>query len=70
MGKDAESVNDLRIKQRGEDDWLCVLRRYGDDGAPQVLFATGTDWLTCLWAADKLVQAGKWRDDKPWKRQG
>lgn len=60
------SFIEVRIKQRGPDDWLAIAKRDGDDGAPEVLFAFGIDFIGCVLSLDRMVQAGRWREDRPW----
>lgn len=62
---DGQPVKAISLRRRGANDWLAVVTREGEDSGPEVLFASGTDWVECLRAADGLVQAGKWRADKP-----
>lgn len=61
---------ELRVKARGEGDFLAVVKRIGEDGGPEVLFGVGVDFVSALLAASKLIEAGKWRADKPWKAEG
>lgn len=61
---------DIRIKQRGAEDWLAIVRRLSEDGTPLVLFAFGLDFVSCLIQADRLMQANKWKVDTPWNQNG
>lgn len=64
---DGQPALAVSLRRRGAGDWLAVVTREGDDGGPEVLFASGSDWVECLRAADGQVQAGRWRPDKPRK---
>lgn len=57
---------DLRVKFRGDGDWLAIAKRDGPDGNPEVVFSSGVDLVTCLIALARSIEAGKWRADKPW----
>jgi hypothetical protein len=60
----------LNIRQRGAGDWIAVAKRYGDDGGPQVLFATGFDFVGLLLNLEGSLAADRWREDKPWTPGG
>lgn len=59
----------LQLKQRGPMDWICVVKRVNFEGESQVLFGMGVGPIEALGYADGQVQAGKWREDKPWVRK-
>ena len=44
---------------------LCILKRFGSDGAPEVMFAHGDDYVDALVQAERALAAAKWRPDKP-----
>lgn len=58
-----EAGPQLKLVCRGAGDWLAVATCTGDDGGPQVLFATGFDVTGCLLALDAQVEHGRWRPD-------
>ena len=61
---------ELRIKSRPDGSMLVILKRYGDDGGPMVLFANGYGASGVLLATDAAIQGDAWRVDKPWTPKG
>lgn len=57
----------LQIKLRPDGTCLAVLKKYGDDGRPLVLFGSGYGVPGALMGTDSAVQGGRWRPDKPFK---
>ena len=57
---------ELRLKHRGEGDWLALVKRIGPDGGPEIAFGTGYDALAALVGLGAAVARGGWRPDKPW----
>lgn len=57
----------MNLKQRGPMDWICVVKRENSQGDPEVLFGIGVGPVEALGYADGQVQAGKWREDRPWQ---
>ena len=68
--KQAESFGELRIRCRGDHDWIGVAKKIGDDGGPLVLFGTGTDFVSVLLALNASMARHAWKPDKPWKPGG
>jgi hypothetical protein len=64
--RNEEDAVGLNLKRRGDGDWIAVLRRVGDDGAPQVAFGTGFDLIGALLSLEGTVGAARWKEDKPW----
>lgn len=62
--RDLEQVRGFTIKVQGERAWLCVVKRYGDDGTPQVLFASGINFWDMWWAVNAAINKGEWKTDK------
>lgn len=60
-----EEFISLQVKTRPDGSCLTILKRYGDDGGPLVLFGSGYGVPGALMAADSAVQGGRWRADKP-----
>ena len=69
VGRHPEDFKELRVYQRGEGDCLGVLKRYGNDGAPEVIFGNGVDFVACLLALEGSMRANRWRqeDPPPWE---
>lgn len=57
---------EFRFKIMDDGTTLGILKRYGSDGGPMVLFASGYGVYGCLLAVDSAVQGNRWRIDKPW----
>jgi hypothetical protein len=64
--KDAADFDRLSIRQRGDNDWIAVLKAFDADGSPVVCFGMGYDFISCLLGLQGSVAGGKWRPDKPW----
>ena len=60
-------ATEVRLRCRGESDWLAVAKRVGDDGGPEVVFANGFDFVSCWLALNASMAADQWKVDKPWK---
>lgn len=60
-----DDFRELRIYVRGFADYLAVLKGYDSDGKSVICFASGTDAISCLLAAEGVLGEGKWREDKP-----
>lgn len=63
LNEDKSLVN-IKITYRGEGDYLAILKRYDDDGAPVVIFGSGVDFVTALLGLETAVDQDKWRPDK------
>ena len=44
---------------------LAILKRFGADGSPEVLFASGQTPVEAIAAADTRLDQAAWRKDKP-----
>lgn len=64
---DREDAIEVRFKHRGGGDWLAIVKRYGDDGGPQVLFAQAYDFVGALIASARALEIGQWKVDKPYE---
>lgn len=56
----------VQVKQRSEYDWIVVVKQAVSAEGPLVLFGVGHGPVEALLHADGQVQAGRWREDKPW----
>lgn len=65
-----EEFREVRFKTRNDGTILAVAKGYSADGGLVVCFATGYDVVTALMALDGSIQAGAWREDKPWSSNG
>jgi hypothetical protein len=45
--------------------FLLILKRFNDDGAPEVTFGSGNTPFDCLFDAERALRDAKWRPDKP-----
>ena len=54
----------LKLKHRGEHDFLWVAKRYGPDGTQEVIFGSGSTGLDGLRGLEVAMDQGKWRPDK------
>lgn len=43
---------------------VAALRRFGSDGAPEVLYSEGVDFMDLLYNLDKRSAGDNWRPDK------
>lgn len=64
MGFPAKGYISVKCTWRGESDFLAIAKRYGDDGTVQVLFGSGTDYVTAFIGLEQAFDADKWRRDK------
>ena len=62
-----EDFISLQIKMRPDGSCLTVVKQYGEDGGPMVLFGSGYGVPGALMAADAAATGGRWRPDKPFK---
>lgn len=61
----------ILVKQRGDEDWIAVLKAYDtDDGIDVVAFGVGFDWMGAVFSLNSNVAADRWRPDKPYKDGG
>lgn len=62
----------LKILHRGQHDVLAILKRYGSDGKPEVLFGNGATFVDALYGLEGAFAANKWRPDNPapWDSNG
>lgn len=67
---DRENAVELRLKQRGPQDWIGICKRIGADGGDEVLFGTGYSFVACLLAVNSAMAANRWRADTPWSPNG
>lgn len=44
-------------------DWLCMVKRFGDDGTPEIMFCAGYTPFEALATANRAIQGGKWKKD-------
>jgi len=50
---------------RGDgNDVVVGMKRWSDDGKPEVIWSSGDDFLRAMMNMDKALKAGKWRVDK------
>lgn len=64
--RNSEDFVELRVKQRGEGDFLAIAKRIGPDGGDEVCFGVGFDFLSCLLGLNGAITANRWRPDQPW----
>jgi hypothetical protein len=64
--RNAEDFVGLNIKVRGAGDLIAVAKRFGPDGGPQVIFATGFDIIGLLLNLEGSLAANRWKEDRPW----
>ena len=60
---------EVRIKQRGEYDWLVIAKKTPPRGEPKIIFGFGTGPIEALLGAEGQIQSGKWRMDRPYKKE-
>lgn len=58
---------ELRLKMKEDGTVLAILKKFGADGGPTVLFGVGYDPVLAIMALDKASQGGNWRVDTPWE---
>ena len=63
---DEETFISLHIKARDDGSFMGVLKQFGADGGPMVLFGAGYGIAGVLISLEGSVAAGSWRPDKPW----
>lgn len=54
----------VKITYRGNDEWLCIGKRYGGDGGLQVCFGGGADVYSALSSLSASIREGRWKPDK------
>lgn len=69
VGRDPVDFLSLTLRQRGPSDFVCVLKRVGADGAPEVCFSNGFDFVSALLALEGTVAANRWRVDVPYDQR-
>ncbi len=67
---DEQDFISLQIKVRPDSTCLAVVKKFGADGGPMVLFGSGYGVPGALMAADASAQGNRWRPDKPYKASG
>lgn len=60
-----DEVRGLSLFLGDTAEFVVGIKRFGDDGAPEVMWSSGSSPLEALINLDKGVRAGKWREDKP-----
>jgi hypothetical protein len=61
---DRQDLVNVKITYRGNDEWLCIAKRYGGDGGLQVCFGGGSDVYSALSSLSASVREGRWKADK------
>lgn len=64
-----EDFHSIRIYNRGPQDVLTVVKRFGSDGGVEVLFGSGVDFVSSLLSASAACKNGRWRVDKPYEKR-
>ena len=64
VSNSSEDFISLRISYRGPGDYLAIGKRYAGDGAPEVIFGSGPDFIGCLAGLEVALDQDKWRPDK------
>lgn len=59
----SNDFNGISIFLGHSGDWLCMVKRFGEDGSPEVMFCAGQTPFDALTTANRAVQGGKWRPD-------
>lgn len=66
VARSSEDFISVSVRQRGEGDFVGVVKRYDGDGRPEVAFSNGYDFLGCLLGLEGTIAASRWREDRPW----
>jgi len=45
--------------------YLCICKRFGFDGSPEIIFAGGATPIEAMLAGEKALAAGNWKPDRP-----
>lgn len=67
---DEDDFRGMVLKPKDDGTTLAVVKRYSGDGTPQVCFGVGYGVFGALLAADRVIQGGHWKFDKPWAPGG
>lgn len=59
-----EDFNGLSLFIGKSGDWLCMVKRFGPDGTPQVLFSAGQTAFDALTNADRAINGDRWKVDE------
>lgn len=59
-----DGIISLKVSYRGENDWLAIAKRYGEDGTIDVCFGSGLDYVGAILGLDRALDNDKWRPDK------
>lgn len=62
--RDDEAFRGITITCKGERAYLAVLKRFGDDGTPEVCFASGINFWDLFLGMNAALSKGDWRTDK------
>lgn len=62
--KNPQDLRFLKVSQRSEADWLCILAVFAEDGSPMVAFGTGSTFIAAFLNLQATVAGGRWKPDK------
>lgn len=60
----SEETRFLKVKQRGQGDWLSIIGAYSEDGSPVVAYGQGSTYVSSLMNLSSSIAAGAWKPDK------
>lgn len=66
LDTNADDFRGLVVTESRTGGFLCILKNYGDDSGPQVIFCGGESPWACLYAAEKALNNPQWKPDT-WK---
>lgn len=69
LSKPQEGMVNFKLVWRGDNDFLAVAKRYGDDGIVEVVFGSGQDAVGSIIGLETAMEHSKWRPDKWMNKQ-
>lgn len=67
IDKNIGDFNGLSFMVSDRGGYLAVVKRFGFDGKPEIMFCSGPTLIDVLMLVEDALAAGHWRADKPRK---
>lgn len=67
---DEENFTSFLVKAKPDGTVISVVKQFGGDGGPMVVFGTGYGAIGALMGVEASIRADAWRPDTPWKGSG
>ncbi len=66
VGGGSADFDRISVRQRGEMDWVAVVKAVDSDGLPVVAFGNGSDFVSAVMGVSGAIASDRWRPDQPW----